>query len=63
MDRSPLPTMEFGLKAKSKNEVYRLIMTDSGPHLPLRTESNCDYLECILSGEKKVIMLVGLLCP
>ena len=54
MDRSPLTTIKFGLKAKSKNEVYRLLVTDGGLHLHPMKESNYEYLARILSGEKGV---------
>ena len=63
MDRFPLTTMEFGLKAKSKNEVYRLLVTDDGLHLPPMRESNYDYLACILFGEKGVSTLIDWLHP
>ena len=58
MDRSPLTTMEFGLKAKSKNEVYRLLVTNGRLYLPPMKESNYDYIACILSGEKLVSNLL-----
>ena len=58
MDISPQATMEFGLKAKSINEIYRLLVTDVRLYLPPMKESNYNYIACLLSGEKLVSNLL-----
>ena len=49
-----LTTTELGLKAKSDNEVYRILVIEGGLHLPLMKESNYDYIASILCGDKQV---------
>ena len=48
MEENKLTTFELGAKAQSKNEVYRLLVTDAGLHLPPMKESHYDYLAEIL---------------
>ena len=49
-----LTTIELGLKAKSKNEVYILLVTEGGLHLPPMKEANYYYIASILCGDKQV---------
>ena len=48
MAENILTTSEFGTKAQSKNEVYRLLITDAGLHMPPIKESNYDYIAGVL---------------
>ena len=48
----------IGLKAKSKKEMYRLLVTEANVYLPPIREANYLYIRGILTGEKKVIV-----CP
>ena len=41
---------ELGTKAKSKNEVYRLLATEGNVFLPPQKETNYSYLANIISG-------------
>ena len=54
MERGSLTTMEFGVKARSKNEVYRLLATEGNLYLPPMKESNYDYIANLLCGDKRV---------
>ena len=54
MKTPPLTTIELGTIAKSKNEIYRLLVTECEVHLPPMKESNYDYLASILWGDKLV---------
>ena len=58
MDISPQATIEFGLKAKSINEIYRLLVINFRLYLLPMKESNYNYIACILSGEKLVSNLL-----
>ena len=54
MEENKLTTFELGAKAQSKNEVYRLLITDAELHLPPMKESHYDYLAGVLWGDIKV---------
>ena len=45
---------ELGLKAKSKKELYNLLVSDVGIFLPLMKEANAKFISDILSGAKPV---------
>ena len=48
---------EFGAEAQIKNEVYRLLITDTGIHMPPIKEFNYDYIAGVLWGLQKGILL------
>ena len=60
MELSSLTTIELGAKARSKNEIYRLLVTDCGLHLPPMKEANYDYIANVLCGDKLVTSAIGL---
>ena len=45
---------ELGLKAKSKKELYNLLVSDVGIFLPPIKEANAKFISDILSGTKPV---------
>ena len=45
---------ELGLKAKSKKELYNLLVSDVGIFLPPMKEANAKFISYILSGAKPV---------
>ena len=49
-----ITTNDLGTKAKSKNEVYRLLATEGNVFLPPQKETNYRYLANIISGDTKV---------
>ena len=49
-----IATNELATKAKSKNEIYRLLATEGKVYLPPQNESNHYYLSDIISGKIKV---------
>ena len=60
MEPSSLTTIELGAKARSKNEIYRLLVTDCGFHLPPMKEANYYYITNVLCGDKQVTSAIGL---
>ena len=49
---------QIGLKAKSKKEMYRLLASDGQIYLPPLKEANYKYIRGILTGKKKVSLLL-----
>ena len=60
MEPDSLTTIELSAKASSKNEIYRLLVTDCGLHLPPMKEANYDYFTNVLCGDKLVTTAIGL---
>ena len=55
MENSEILTVQLcGLKAKSKKEMYRLLVTDGKLYLPPIELSNHQYIRGILTGKKLV---------
>ena len=53
-----ITTNELGTKAKSKNEIYRLLATEGNVFLPPQNEASHYYLSDVISGRIKVSHLV-----
>ena len=46
----------IGLKAKSKKEIYRFMVTDADVYLPPLKEADYKYIRGILTGVKKAFV-------
>ena len=53
-----ITTNELGTKAKTKNEIYRLLATEGNVFLPPQNEASHYYLSDVISGRIKVSYLV-----
>ena len=60
MEPSSLTTIELGAKVRSKNEIYRLLVTGCGLYLPPMKEANYDFIANVLCGDKLVTSAIGL---
>ena len=45
-------TIELGVKARSKKDIYNLLVTDCGLYLLPMKEANYDYITSVLCGDK-----------
>ena len=54
VDQESLTVNEVGSKAKSKQEIYRILSTEDRIFLPSSHECNYNYLRDIVSGAKNV---------
>ena len=48
---------EIGAKAKSKVEIYRVLVTKGGVYLPHVKDINYSFLRSIITGDKKASIL------
>ena len=48
-----ITTNELDTKARSKNEIYRLLVTEGNVFLPPQKEANYRYLSEVISGDTK----------
>lgn len=60
MDTSIINVNEFGTKFRSKNELYRFLVTDARMYLPPQKECSIYFVRDIFSGKKKVTLLLTL---
>ena len=57
-----LKVQMYGLKAKSKKEMYRLLVTDGKLYLPPIEFANHQYIRAILTGKKSVSFWISHSC-
>ena len=55
MEGNKLSLHMLGLKAKTKNELYRLLTTEANLYLPPQRETSIYFVRDIIHGRKKVI--------
>ena len=54
MDSNPELTVQMcAIKAKSKLEMYRLLLTDGKVYLPPMKQASYNYIRGVLTGKKK----------
>lgn len=53
-EEKQLTVQMWGIKAKSKSEMYRLLATDGRVYLPPLKQANYRYIRDILTGNKEV---------
>ena len=54
MESTKINLNSLGLKAKSKNEIYRLLVVEADMYLPPQKETSIYFVRVILQGKKKV---------
>ena len=54
MEQSSLNLNDLSIKARTKNEVYRILTTEANLYLPLQKETSIYFIRDIIHGRKKV---------
>ena len=54
MERASLNLNMLGLKARTKNEMYRLLTTEANLYLPPQRETSIYFVRDIIHGRKRV---------
>ena len=54
METKKLNINMLGLKARTKNEIYRLLTTEANLYLPPQRETSIYFVRDIIHGRKKV---------
>ena len=57
MEGNKLSLHMLGIKAKTKNELYRLLTTEANLYLPPQRETSIYFVRDIIHGRKRVLLI------